>query len=396
MNYKNDRLVMYLHGGSGNHGCEAIVNSTCHMIEDIPKLLVTNSEKEDKYYSVAPLCDILQERKIAEHFVAHVWYYAWRMIFHDPESFMRYRFRDVLGKNLAPLYVSIGGDMYCYELSKKEAITANSTFNRAGAKTVLWGCSLEPELLKEKEVVEDMKRYALITPRESITADALKAAGVVDNVKRYPDPAFSLQPVESALPAAFQEGNTVGINISPMIVRNETEEGITIRNYRRLIDHILQSDDCSIALIPHVMWNYNDDRLTLAQLYEDYKENERVILFEDMSCQHIKYIISKCRAFIGARTHATIAAYSSCVPTLVVGYSVKARGIARDLFGTEEHYVLPVQTLSDSEELITAYDWMMEREQEIRTHLEKIMPDYCASAAQAGEELRRLWKELHT
>jgi polysaccharide pyruvyl transferase WcaK-like protein len=144
------------------------------------------------------------------------------------------------------------------------------------------------------------------------------------------------------------------------------------------------------------MWNYNDDRLTLAQLYEDYKENERVILFEDMSCQHIKYIISKCRAFIGARTHATIAAYSSCVPTLVVGYSVKARGIARDLFGTEEHYVLPVQTLSDSEELITAYDWMMEREQEIRTHLEKIMPDYCASAAQAGEELRRLWKELHT
>jgi polysaccharide pyruvyl transferase WcaK-like protein len=249
--------------------------------------------------------------------------------------------------------------------------------------------------LKEKEVVEDMKRYALITPRESITAEALKAAGVTDNVKLYPDPAFSLQPVERALPATFQEGNTIGINISPMIVRNETVEGITIRNYRRLIDHILQSTDCSIALIPHVMWNYNDDRLTLAQLYQDYQRNERVILFEDMSCQHIKYIISKCRFFIGARTHATIAAYSSCVPTLVVGYSVKARGIARDLFGTEEHYVLPVQTLSSPEELIAAYDWMMEREQEIRTHLEKIMPDYCGRAAQAGEELRRLWIELH-
>ena len=47
MDYKNDRLVMYLHGGSGNHGCEAIVNSTCHMIEDIPKLLVTNSDGEE-------------------------------------------------------------------------------------------------------------------------------------------------------------------------------------------------------------------------------------------------------------------------------------------------------------------------------------------------------------
>lgn len=66
------RIVMYLHGGSGNHGCEAIVNSTCHMLGEVPKLLVTNSEKEDRTYSLAPLCDILQEKKIAEHFLAHV------------------------------------------------------------------------------------------------------------------------------------------------------------------------------------------------------------------------------------------------------------------------------------------------------------------------------------
>ena len=144
----DNRLVMYLHGGSGNHGCEAIVSSTCHMIEEIPKLLVTNSEAEDRKYSLAPLCDILQERKIREHFFAHVWYYAWRAVFHDPESFMRYRFRQVLGRKRAPLYVSVGGDMYCYEISKREAIVANSTFNRAGAKTVLWGCSIEPELLR--------------------------------------------------------------------------------------------------------------------------------------------------------------------------------------------------------------------------------------------------------
>ncbi len=395
MEYKNDRLVMYLHGGSGNHGCEAIVNSTCHMTEGIPKLLVTNSEREDRFYSVGPLCDIWQERKIAEHFFAHVWYYAWRKVFHDPESFMRYRFHKVLGKELAPLYLSIGGDMYCYELSKKEAITANSTFNRAGAKTVLWGCSLEPELLKDPEVAADMKRYALITPRESITAQALEDAGVVENVRLYPDPAFYLEPEAFALPAGFRPGETVGINISPMIVRNETVEGITVANYRRLMDHILNHSTYSIALIPHVMWNYNDDRLTLAQLYEAYKDNDRVLLFEDMSCQRLKYIISKCRVFIGARTHATIAAYSSMIPTLVVGYSVKARGIARDLFGTEEHYVLPVQSLSDPEELIGAYEWMMEREGQIRARLTKIMPAYRKEAGKAGDEIRRLWKALH-
>ncbi len=391
----NDRLVMYLHGGSGNHGCEAIVNSTCRMTEELPKLLVTNSEKEDRFYSLEPLCDILQERKIAEHFFAHVWYYLWRAVFHDPEAFMRYRFRQVLGRNRAPLYLSVGGDMYCYGLSRKEAIVANSTFVRAGAKTILWGCSLEPELLQDPEVVEDMKRYTLITPRESITADALRQAGVAGNVKQFPDPAFALEPENIALPERFAAGRTIGINISPMIVRHEKVKGITIANYRRLIDHILQTTDNCVALIPHVMWNNNDDRLTLQELYRGYEAHERVMIFPDMSCRKLKFIISRCRAFIGARTHATIAAYSSCVPTLVVGYSVKARGIARDLFGTEEGYVLPVQALENPEELIQAYDRMMEREEEIRGRLEGMMPEYCAEAKAAGDEIRRIWKECH-
>ena len=395
MEQKNDRIVMYLHGGSGNHGCEAIVNSTCHMIKEIPKLLVTNSEQEDKNYSVEPLCDILEERKIAEHFFTHAWYYVWRKVFRDPESFMRYRFREVMGKNLAPLYLSIGGDMYCYELSRKEAVTANSAFCKAGAKTVLWGCSLEPELLQEPEVVEDMKRYALITSRESITTEALAAAGITENVKQFPDPAFALQPEKVKLPYDFLEGNTIGINISPMILRHESKEGITIESYRKLIDHILETSDCHIALIPHVMWKHNDDRVTIKELYGVYQGNDRVVQFQDMSCQKIKYVISKCRAFIGARTHSTIAAYSSGVPTLVVGYSVKARGIARDLFGTEEHYVLPVQTLSDSEELIEAYEWMMAREGEIRDRLSEIMPSYCKEAVKAGDEIRKLWQALH-
>ena len=389
----DNRIVMYLHGGSGNHGCEAIINSTCHMLEDIPKLLVTNSEKEDRTYSLESLCDILQERKIAEHFFAHVWYYVWRAVFHDPESFMRYRFREVLGKKRAPLYISTGGDMYCYELSKKEAIVANSTFCRAGAKTVLWGCSLEPELLKDDEVVEDMKRYALITPRESITAGALRRAGITENVKLYPDPAFALEPEKTELPKGFAASKAIGINISPMIVRNEKVEGITLANYRGLIEHILQNTDNCVALIPHVMWNNNDDRLTLKELYRGYEANERVLLFPDMSCGKLKYVISQCRAFIGARTHATIAAYSSCVPTLAVGYSVKARGIAKDLFGSEKHYVLPVQALENPEELIRAFDWMMEREQKIRDRLHTIMPEYCARAKSAGEEIRRLWNQ---
>ena len=74
---------------------------------------------------------------------------------------------------------------------------------------------------------------------------------------------------------------------------------------------------------------------------------------------------------------------------------MKARGIARDLFGTEENYVLPVQALEDPEELIQAYDWMMEREAQIRDRLEAVMPQYRERARAAGDEIRRIWADCH-
>ena len=107
----------------------------------------------------------------------------------------------------------------------------------------------------------------------------------------------------------------------------------------------------------------------------------------DRSCTELKYLISNCRFFLGARTHATIAAYSTGVPTLVLGYSVKSRGIARDLFGTEEGYVLPVQKLTRPEELTKAFLRLMDQEEQIRSHLAAILPGYKERAASAAAML---------
>ena len=69
---------------------------------------------------------------------------------------------------------------------------------------------------------------------------------------------------------------------------------------------------------------------------------------------------------------------------------MKALGIARDLFGTSDHYVLPVQTLERKEDLIGAFSWLMEREEDIRAHLVSEMPGYREKAKGAGELIRRL------
>lgn len=126
-------------------------------------------------------------------------------------------------------------------------------------------------------------------------------------------------------------------------------------NYRELIQYILDNTDAYIALIPHVVWANNDDRIPLQQLYDDFDQNRRLILVDDHTGAGTEIYHFSMRFFVGARTHATIAAYSTGVPTLVVGYSVKARGIALDLFGTEDGYVLPVQQLKESDELTQAF-----------------------------------------
>ena len=265
----------------------------------------------------------------------------------------------------------------------------NQYFQKKKMKTVLFGCSIEPELLEDRNIVQSLKKYTLITPRESITYEALQNAGL-SNIKWFPDPAFTLKAVKPTLPEGFSKNNTIGINVSPMIIENETNSGAVMQNYIALLQHIIASTQMQIALIPHEVRPHSDDRKSLGELYKQFKDTGRVILVEDHNCMELKGYIASCRMFIGARTHATIAAYSSCVPTLAVGYSVKAKGIAKDIFGTYQDYVLPVQTIENKDDLIHAFEWLKQRETEIREHLTGFMPHYIEKAWQAGEEVRKL------
>lgn len=386
---ERNKVVLYAHAGSGNHGCEALANTICRLLGS-PVRLVTNSAEEDNQYTLKGLCEIQSERKIRDNRMAHIFYYGWRMLTGDKESFQRYRFRNVLGKNACTWNISIGGDNYCYENMIRDLTLANSMFNRQGGKTILLGCSIEPELLEREDIRQDMNRYAAIFARESLTYEALERAGITTQLYLYPDSAFILDTKKLPLPAGFQKGNTLGINISPMIVENEENSGITMQNYRALIRYVLDHTDMSVALIPHVVWERNDDRKTLAELYSYFENERRVLLIGDHSCEELKGYIAECRFFVGARTHATIAAYSSQVPTLVVGYSVKAKGIARDLFGTYENYVIPVQSLREEGELIKAFNRMLEQEEKLKEQLARVMPPYIERVYKLGDKLKEI------
>ena len=70
---------------------------------------------------------------------------------------------------------------------------------------------------------------------------------------------------------------------------------------------------------------------------------------------------------------ATIAAYSTLIPTMVLGYSVKSKGIAIDLFG-EEKLVLTISEISDSSKLIEKFNEMVNEEKNIIQVLANTIP----------------------
>ena len=382
------RIKLYYHSGSKNHGCEAIVRGTSKILQEDLSLFSIRPN-EDIKYGLNDICEIIDDKEeiINKYSLKNILGVLDIKINNKIDTVIKNRRKNILDNiKKDDICFSIGGDNYCYPGT--DIIGAlNNNIRKKGAKTVLWGCSVEPDVING-DVANDLSKYDLIVSRESISYEALKK--VNPNTKLYPDPAFQLDKKELPLPKVFEESNTVGINVSPLIINCENNKGITKDNYEELIKYIINNTNMQIALIPHVVWDNNDDRVPLLELYEMFKDSGRVVMIEDCNCMELKGYISRCRFFIGARTHATIAAYSTYVPTLVVGYSVKARGIAKDIFGTSENYVLPVQLLKTNKDLINSFKWIEKNEQKIRLHLQSFMPYYKNKSLDVKKEIEKL------
>lgn len=368
------KYVLYAHGGSGNHGCEAIVRSTSKILSlNYKDLLLTNSIQEDLRYNLDSLLHIEQSRN---SFADNLIYRLKSKLSTNPDRVYFKEIYKCLPEKIKGIDValSIGGDNYCYPGMSTEMSVLLEVIRKSKVSPVLLGCSVE---LKDYNnyLKTDFQYYRHIIARESYTYNLLTGSGL-KQVVCLPDPAFQLNRIDLPLPEGFVEGNTVGINVSPMIIGYEKNKGMTLQNYIKLIGYIIDKTDMQIALIPHVVWSHNDDRIPLRLLYDRFKDTGRICLLEDHNAEELKGYIARCRFMIAARTHASIAAYSQCVPTLVVGYSVKARGIAKDLFGAEENYVVPVQSLVQEDDLTKAFKYFLENEALVKKHLLDFIPEY--------------------
>lgn len=178
------------------------------------------------------------------------------------------------------------------------------------------------------------------------------------NVKEYIDVAFFLPYKKEHFDGTRIH---VGLNISALLwyggYTKDNQFGLKCdyqKTIRGIINYFLSLDDIVLHLIPHVVLQERDienDYAVSFDLCEEYK-NERLVLAPFfLSPIDAKSYISGMDFFMGARMHATIAAFSSGVPVVPMAYSRKFNGLFIDTLGYD--CIVDMKKSTDSEILST-------------------------------------------
>ena len=382
------KIMIILNAVKYNRGSEALVRGLikiCKSADSDNQLYLVSSEPDfESTVQIEGIDKYINRRRIAAAIV--------KKVFKNNQFSTSIRCRKMLNEaKKMDIVIVIGADNYdksynmypmMHELNlilKKEVT----------GKLYLYDCSLAKEDI-DKALIEDFNLFDKVTVRENVTLSNLQDKLDKEKLCYYPDPAFLMEPKKVELPDKWKDGKMIGINLSSLVLDEKYGSNRTkiLEAYYQMIEYILEETELNIVFIPHVM--QGKDLKVLKLLFEKYMHTDRVILIENESLEapELKYIISKCSFFMGARTHATIAAYSQYVPTLVMGYSVKSVGIAGDLFGTDKNYVIPTKTIESGKELKEGLKWLFDNELQIRKSLEEKIPEYKDTAKKMVELLK--------
>lgn len=184
---------------------------------------------------------------------------------------------------------------------------------------------------------------ACITPRDQPTADRLRAMGVKSRIEVTADLAHLLQPAPDEdiapwldrAPPRFWERPVLGVTISRLLGNRQSVErpgqpSPTVEIYRQTLRVLQARHGFNVLLVSHSTGPRpaRDDRIITRQLADALGDPSGVYLIDDdLSAPRLKALIGRCQLFCALRMHSAIAALSSGVPTVVVGYGPKALGL---------------------------------------------------------------------
>jgi colanic acid/amylovoran biosynthesis protein len=230
----------------------------------------------------------------------------------------------------------------------------------------------------------------LITVRESISYQYLtdKLGLSTDIVKQTADSAFLLKTPSKQIIGNLlqsygctQEKPLVVICPSQGIAKyRNIGEKLHFEAWTKVLDIILNKLDAQVLIIPHSQHAEGDDLFISSNLHKFFNYDARIHLAgADHTASEFKGLISHADFVIAERMHAAIAGLSSCIPTLVVSYSIKAEGIMVDLLGdtsANDRMLISIQNFLNFSLASKTLERAWARKDEVKECLKKTIPLY--------------------
>jgi len=155
----------------------------------------------------------------------------------------------------------------------------------------------------------------------------------------------------------------------------------------RVIEWLRRTLDAHVLLIPHVqeISVKNDDRILATELVRQFQFDPHLRLAGgDFSASEFKGLISQCDLVIAERMHAALAGLSSAIPTVAVGYSIKAEGILLDLLDrrtVKESVLISLPEFLEPKPAIARIERAWSSRAALSTQLKQALPDARVRAA---------------
>jgi colanic acid/amylovoran biosynthesis protein len=405
MNLNNPLFILAGNGPYENRGCEAIVRGTAEILRyyfDEPRfILISNfrSKNQFNYHKHLEIDDaIINKRAIRynkRYSLMHFLDYGLKKFFPNLKPYWTY-INMLPYLNGCTAVLSVGGDNYSLDYGIPELFTGLDDLVLAKKRPmILWASSIGPFSKKpkyEKYMIDHLKKVDGIFARETCTIEYLRQKGINKNVYRVADPAFLLK-AEKPPASKFKNEITeesIGLNLSPLMARYVTCGDMKKWVYlaASIIKSIFEQIKQPIYLIPHVTASHTSDYAFLKKvlLQMTHYENRIKLIPDNLNAAETKWVISKMAVFAGARTHSTIAAISSEVPTLSFAYSIKGKGINHDIYGGDQYCLDPEELLPN---IVTQkLNELFIHSDDVKKRIKKVLPKINRLAMDAGKYLK--------
>lgn len=344
---------------SYNRGCGALGYAAIEVFNSVCKEIGEKLEVYAFLYRLDPMPRISDENIIMHYIVIKP-----KQISFWKESYRVFKGCDFVwdftgGDSFSDIY---GMKRFCLNSALKQAAIWSKTKFVMGPQTI-GPFTNRFALMWAKHI---MKKSATCFVRDSISEEYVKETFKINPLVTT-DVAFSL-PYRTV---HREEREKICVGFNPSGLLWEDTKGFCASKHIKLnykeyvkgvLDYLCKDSNYRVYLIPHVFMNdmgikEENDLRACHEMKAIFPQTEILCDFE--TPMEAKGTISSMDVFIGARMHATIAAFSAGVPTIPVSYSRKFEGLYHDL---DYPYLIGATFMNTEEAVEKTVEWIKNRE----------------------------------